>query len=190
MVEKSPTLMEFDDLNGKLAFSLFLKNTSCLLTDTISPSDPEDEPFAEIKKGLTSIIHQINWFDDDDYLKPQVTRQVADESLNPITTPNKSYITLTKLSPRTPLSSNVERVRLQTPTISNLDNQENSPTSVSVTSTPASISVMDTPASISLTSTPKTHLSTSTPEQTPNSNQSMKLFPLFTPSSAKKVLSE
>lgn len=153
--------------------------------------DPEEEPFAEIKKGLTSIIHQINWFDEDeDYLKPQVTRKVADESLNPITTPNKSYITLTSVSPRTPLSSNVERVRLQTPTISYLCNQENSPASISATSTPVSLSVVDSPASISLTSTPKTQLNTSTPVQTPSSNQSMKLFPLFTPSSAKKVLSE
>lgn len=159
-------------------------------------SDPEEEPFAEITKDLSSIIHQINWFDDDDYLKPQITRQVADESLNPITTPNKSYITLATLSPRTPSSSNLERVRLQTPTVSNLDNQENSPLTISVTCTPTStISNLDnpenSPAPISVTSTPsQMYPSSSTPEQTPNSNQSMKLFPLFTPSSAKKVLSE
>lgn len=132
--------------------------------------DPEDEPFVEIKKGVSSILD--DWFDED-YLRPQITRQLANESLNPITTPNKSYITLANVSPRTPLSTNVEPVSLQTPKTSTIENQENSPASISLTLTPV--------AGV---------LNTSTPEQTPKTDSSKKFYPLFTPSSGKKVLSE
>lgn len=79
--------------------------------------DVEEEPFAEIKKDVSKIIHHIDWSDDEDYMKPQLTRKAATLSSE---CHNISYITptvsvLTPVTPTTPptkvtscLSENIE----------------------------------------------------------------------------------
>lgn len=91
-----PAPTEFEDINGnfllKLDISFAFRCTSTYSSrHTSSFSDADEEPFAEIKKDVSKIIHHIDWSDDEDCMKPQLTRKKAVAISNE--THNLSYIT-------------------------------------------------------------------------------------------------
>lgn len=137
-------------------------------------NDVEEEPFANIKKDVSNIIHHIDWSDDEDYLKPQLTRKKAVALSNE--SYNISYLTptlpvLTPVTPSTPSRKPNNRMN---------ENIENTPKTY-VELTNCSIPVT--------TPSPSKTTPTATDENTPLT-ETPKYYPIFTSPTVSNVLSD